>query len=222
MERLFIFILLLASCSGHQLQQNSNVEVSQNNTDSNISQNKANNSETNSTEDWAVIVNNEYGQYAKVLAVGKTPDGEAFTSLTLHCPTKKDKENPVISFEYSVNNPDKIPSFNFDYFEGPNAPVLERKLVEIQANSPRGNLYWNFVAAGWYGGFAEVIAFVFSPSTSNKPDKTAQFVRMIAEGSTEVTITVHDYQDNQKVIKTTFPAIDPSSNVARVLNGCRK
>jgi hypothetical protein len=220
MERLFILILLLASCSSHQLQQHSNAEYSQNEANSSLSNNESLNSI--SAEDWIIEVNDEYARIARVSAVGKTPDGEAYTFLKLECPTKGNKENPVISFEYSVSNPDKIPGFNFDYFEGPNAPAQEKKLVEIQANSPKNNLYWNFAAAGLYGGYAEVIAFAFSPSTSNKPDKTTQFAQMIADGSTEVTVTVHDYQDNQKVIKTTFPAIDPSSNVARVLNGCRK
>lgn len=217
MERLFILILLLASCSSNQIQQSS-VDIS-NEIKASETENEDNTSKTPvSTQDWKIIANDINGRVAEVSAKGKTPDGEVQTTLQLQCPTEK---NSVIVFVYNVST-DKISSFDFDYFEGPGAPALKRKLVEIQANSPQKNLYWNYSVAGGFGGNGIGSEFFFSPSTNNKPDKTAQIAQMIAKGSTEVIITVHDPQDQKKVIKTTFPAINSSSEVARILNGCRK
>jgi hypothetical protein len=218
MKSLFILLIFLTSCSGIKTQENFNSEANKDSTlnqakdDANTSKNPA------ADEDWAVTMNATYMRTARISRMGATPDGEVFTAFELQCPSK---ENSVTSFTYQVWNPSQIPSFNFSYFEGPDAPALKVKLMKIEAYSPDKRVSWQFKPAGLYGGYAEELAFEFSPSTFNKPDKTAELAQMIAKGSTEVTITVQDNRDKEKIIKSTFPPINPLSDVAKILNGCR-
>lgn len=219
MKILFVLLIFLTACSNEQVKENFNLK-----TDDNSIKTQTNNSADltktiSVTYDWAITMNETYMRKAVVRSVGKSPNGEVDTTFELQCPTK---ENQVTTFTYKVWNPRQIPNFNFDYFEGPDAPALKEKLVSIQAHSPDKSLDWQFSTAGLYGGFAEIIAFEFSPSTFNKPDKTAQLAQMIAKGSTEVIITVQDNRDKNKTIKSTFPAINPKSDVANILAGCRK
>lgn len=228
MKKIFTLFFILICCTCSKTQQNAAIELSQNKNETNTGQeiNETNNPKDSAqSQDWVLVVNDEYAQIARVSAIGDSPDGEIYTTLIVECSISslnEGKKNSVLRFSYSIDNPDKISSFDFNYFEGPNAPALEKKLVEIQANSSQKNIFWRFATSGRLGGYAEVIAFVLTPSPYNKPDRTVEFAQMIAKGSTEVTITVHDSQDDKKLIKTIFPAIDPSSEVARILDGCGK
>jgi hypothetical protein len=212
-------MLFLTSCSASVVQENSsfavpqNTVVAQNNYDSE-SVRKKNDS---ISKNWEIRINNANARTAVVMTNGKTPNGEAQTIFWLQCPAE---ENPLVSINYIVRDSSKITDFGFDNFEGPDAPAQE-KLVEIRTVSPNGNLSFRTPLAGWYGGAGEPDAFVFGKGTT-KQDKIMQIAHLIAKGSTEVTITVHDYRDYRKTIETTFPAIDASSDVAKILNGCQK
>lgn len=219
MRKFLVLICFLASCSASTVNEQSksvstqNPVVAQANDNSDSTQ-KLNDSISNI---WQMKINNRV-RTAVVMTNGKTPNGDAQTILWLQCPTGL---NPVVSINYIVRDSNNITDFDFDSFEGPDAPAKEKNLVEIQAVSPHGNLSFRILAGGYYGGAGEPDAFVFGTSTT-KQDKIMQLAQMIANGSTEVTFIVHDYLDYSKTIETKFPVIDPSSDVAKILNGCRK
>jgi hypothetical protein len=93
-------------------------------------------------------------------------------------------------------------------------------LIEFRAVSPNGTVSFRESVGGVYGGAGETDAFNFE-SFNIERNKLMRLARMIAKGSTELTVIVHDYKDYSKTIETTFPAIGASSDVAKILNGCR-
>lgn len=211
MRKFLILTLLLVSCSTSEVHENSNTLVYKQ-ADSNITQENVNSIESKTRDyssAWKIVSNNENGRLAIVSAMGKTSAGEVQTSFLLQCPAK---ENPLIVVHYIVEDPRKVIGFNFDDFEGVDAPAMNEKALEIQANSPRSKISLRTAVNGNVGRF----------TASSAEPKITQFAQMVAKGATEAIFIMHDSRDYQSTIKTTFPAIDPSGDVAKILNGCRK
>lgn len=162
-------------------------------------------------DSWQVQTS-RYAKLAFVKTQGQGPNGEIQTLLRLQCPTT---ENSLTNIEYSVVDVSSIPEFDFDSFEGPGAPNLTKPLVEFVWGTQK----WTAAVAGWFG---DPDIFVFSPSTFNKPDQTNRIARTLAAGTTGLTVIAHDRKDWNRTLRTTFPPIDQSSNVAEILNGCGK
>ena len=212
MRKLIILVFFLTSCSASAVQDNSNF-VAQKKDDSNVALN-----EDVVSRIWRININDSQARAAQISAIGKTPDGETQTIFWLQCPAEK---NNLVSINYLVQNSSKISNFNFDDFEGPDAPVQNKKLVEIRATSSHETLSFRTAVAGSYGAVEDLPAFVFELGTI-KQDKIMQLAQMVAKGSTKITFVVHDNRDYQKTVETTFPAIDAAGDVAKTLNGCRK
>ncbi|MBC7797438.1 MAG: hypothetical protein H7Z37_11235 [Pyrinomonadaceae bacterium] len=170
---------------------------------------------------WRTTTNNANVRTASVTTNGKIPNGEARMMLRLGCFADS---NTISSVDLIVLDAFNIKSFNFSDFEGPDAPAGNKKLVEFRAVSPRGNLSFRVSVAGYYSGASETEGFVFTtyPKTDAKQDKIRRLARMLAEGSTEVTVIVYGYRDNRKTIEAAFPAIAATSDAAETLNGCEK
>ncbi len=220
MQKFIVLIFFFISCSTSAVQEVSNSVAPQNPV---VAQTNDNSDSTRKLNDsisktWEMRINDSQVRTAVVMTIGKTPNGEAQTIFWLQCPADS---NYVTSIHYIVRDTSKITGFSFDDFEGPDAPAQAKKLVEFRATSPRGKLSFRDSVAGGYGGAGEADAFFFATGAV-KQDKIMQLAQMIAKGSTEVTVIVHDYQNNGNTIETTFPAIDASSDVAKILNGCRK
>ena len=154
---------------------------------------------------------------AAVTTNGEIPNGEAQTMLQLQC---RADSNDVASINYIVLDAFEIKSFNFSDFEGPNAPVKLKKLVEFRATSPSGSLTFRDSVAGYYRNAGETTGFYFTTYPNTQRDNVARLVRMIAKGSTKVTVIVHGYRNNRKTIETTFPAMDAASDAVKTFSGC--
>lgn len=220
MRKLIVLMFFLTSCSASAVQNVSNSVAPQNPVIAQTNDNPDSTRKLNDTisKTWQMRINDSKVRTAVVMTNGKTPKDEAQTIFWLQCPANSDYS---ASINYIVRDTSKITGFDFDSFEGPNAPANEKILVEYQAVSPNGNLSFRDSGGGVFGGAGEGDAFEFETSKINQ-DKIRQLARMIAKGSTEVTVIVHDYKDYSKTIETTFPAIDASSDVAKILNGCQK
>ena len=161
---------------------------------------------------WKFLLNDEYyGKLAVVRAAGETPNGIVRAKLRLDCP---EQDGAIIII---VGDMEKT-GFNLgDYSVKSDLPVIKKNIVEVWAVSPKGELSFKTRAEGNIGYENLYPTVVFFELT-----KTKKLERLIAKGSTEVTFVIHDLEDHQKTIRITFPAIDPSSEMAKSLNGCRK
>ena len=168
---------------------------------------------------WRTTISDSKILTAAVTTAGKTPTGKAQTILQLQC---RADSNEIAAINYIVLNASKIKSFNFSDFEGPDAPVKLKKLIEFRAVSPSGSLTFRDSAAGYYNFAGETLGFYFTTYPNTQRDNVARLARMIAKGSTKVTVTVHGYRNNRKTIETTFPAMDAASDAAKTFGGCRK
>ncbi len=209
--------LLLSYCSNYQPKSNS-ISLNENKASNVDPTQVARNSAL--TNNWAVVVDDGFARIAKVNSRATTPDGYVFADLKLQCGPRSGESKSAISFDYEVFDPEKVTSFDFNYFEGPYAPAMQKQMVLIRTKSLSKTQEWRFSTAGGYGGYAEQRTFFFSPNTFNSPDRTSEFVRTIAEGGVEVTLIAYDHRDGHKTIEATFPPIGVESDVAKLLKGC--
>jgi hypothetical protein len=161
---------------------------------------------------WKFLLNDErYGKIAVVRATGETSYQRVRTKLKLDCPGRE------AAITVLAGDMEKT-GFNLGgYSVNSGLPVTNKNLVEVLAVSPQGELSFKTKANGAIGYEGLYPTVIFFELTN-----TRKLERLIARGSTEVTFVIHDLEDPLKTIKVTFPAIDPSSGMAKSLNGCRK
>ena len=161
--------------------------------------------------EWWIRTISQNGRIAQVGATGGSPNGPVDTVLEIQCPTV---QNNVSVIDLIVRDTDKVPDFDFDSFEGPYAPNKNRKLIEIVAFSEMKQIHTRTTASGYYGGLGEPDAFVFGIGTE-------RLASSLASQDVRLKVIVHDASDARKTIEATFPQIEPKSEVAKTLNGCR-
>jgi hypothetical protein len=168
--------------------------------------------ETSVITTWQVHTN-KYGNTAWVGARGTGPNGEIQATLSIQCPAQK---NDLTTIELIVHRTGEIPDFDFDNFEGPDAPNADKDLITIRTDSDTGKSESKVSASGWYGGRGEADAFVFAAHISSR------IARDVAVGKVRISFVVQDANRSERTLEATFPKMDPSSDVATMLNGCRK
>jgi prevent-host-death family protein len=77
-------------------------------------------------------------------------------------------------------------------------------------------LKWRAAVAGWY---EEADAFVFSPSASNKPDKTDQFARLLARGGVSLSSWFTTVQIHERRLKRPFRQLTRTAKSPNCLTG---
>jgi hypothetical protein len=158
-----------------------------------------------------------------VSRTGRMPNGLIQALFLIRCAKT---ENTNSGFEFIVSDAAQFPYFNFDYFEGPNAPAQKKKTVTIATSKTEPKLTskssvkltWKFAVSGSYGCNADAKSFCFTENLENVPNPLPQVAKYIADGGFSTTVTV---SDNQNEIKSEFPPIDPASEAAKVLKTCR-
>ncbi len=159
------------------------------------------------------------GIVAVVGVDGKGPNGVIRTTLRVQCPTPA---NDVTTIEFVVRKTGRVKDFNFDSFEGPYAPNLRKKLVEFNRHTEKGTDKWLAMVHGSYGADDRADAFRFGLSSFNDPDKTNSIAQTLASGTASLTVIAHDGRDWNRTLEATFPKLDPNTETASVLNGCKK
>lgn len=214
MRKLVVLTFFLIFCSAAAVLQN-RVAAQQTNTNS-AQPPKLNDSVSDA---WRTTISDSKILTAAVTTGGKTPTGEAQTMFQLQC---RADSHQIAAINYIVLDASEIKGFKFSDFEGPDAPVKLKKLIEFRAVSPGGSLIFRVSAAGYYNNAGERIGFYLTTYPNTQRGNVARLARMIAKGSTEVTVIVHGYRNNRKTIETTFPAMDAASAAAKTFSGCLK
>lgn len=214
MKSLIFLIACVCSCSRAPIQE---FPVPQNGTQLPVTEPAASQPDLN-PKIWLLRESNPNMRIATVGSIGISPNGDVETILEIQCPTEK---NSVTNISLIVQKAHSITNFDFESFEGPDAPNLRKNLVEIETWPETPNLRWLAQVTGGYGGNDEPDSFMFSLSSLNKPDRAVEFARIIADGKSGLRVIVHDGKDDKKTIEAAFPSIDPTGSVAKWLNGCR-
>jgi hypothetical protein len=166
-------------------------------------------------QDWQSSAN-PYGlRKAEVSAEGKTPDGEAKTTLTIQCSSGK---GAMISLIYSVFGADKMKRFHFDDFEGPDAVAQSKKLTTFKVQLENGGEVQEVTQVS--GGYAESDIFAFEASAKIKVASNISRIVAAISPASKITVTVQDYRNPKTTIQTVFSGEGSTKALAEITKNC--
>ena len=164
---------------------------------------------------WQILPS-QNGVIALVGAFGKGPDGEIKTTLLIQCPTPT---NDVTAIEFIVHKTGTLRDFDFDSFEGPYAPNLTKRLVEFHTTVGERTDRWSARVSGRYGGLGDADAFYFTLVDSQS--RLENIAKAVSRGEAVLMVIAHDGRNWNRTLEAQFPRIDPDSETASRLHGCK-
>ena len=165
--------------------------------------------------DWRFEVDGNDLRAARIAARGSANGSAVNTMLSVVC---RPGPEGTVSINYTVYDTDNAGGFNFDAFEGPDAPASLKKLMDIYVESASGRIDTKMAVSGSY---IENKAFTFSMSAMNTGRSGARSIaEALANGAKAVRITVHDMHDQSIRIRTDFPALNARAVIEKTIKGC--
>jgi hypothetical protein len=159
------------------------------------------------------------GTAAEVAGEAQTPDGPAKVTLSFECTPGKGGTSVA---DFVVLGATKLKGFDFDDFEGPDAPAKSKPLVTFTVHPASGSdVVVNTAVSGSYtvtdGGFA------FEAYTkANEPGKVTQLTDAIAAGGLSISVLVQSFNHADKSIQATFSTKGAAGIVRDAMKSCGK
>jgi hypothetical protein len=168
-------------------------------------------------EDWQVktLAN---GSAAEVAVDAQTPDGPAKSTLSFQCSPGKGGTSTIT---FIVLGAAKMKGFDFDEFEGPDAPAQRRALVTLTAHRPAGDLVIRTACTGYFTVSDEGFAFEVT-IMANVRGKVTRLSDALIHGATGISIHIRGLKHPEKNIEATFPATGAAAALTQVMRGCGK
>jgi hypothetical protein len=144
------------------------------------------------------------------------------TRLKFICTQDSNGTTGDLSMEFTISPSSKIPGFDFEYFEGPDAPAGGKKLMTITLNQGGRRTKFQVGLGGWFS--AEIDdGFVFGSVTPTraKTGYMRKVVEGILDGAESVEIAVSDGNDPSKVIVATFPVATGKPSFQALMRGIK-
>lgn len=139
---------------------------------------------------------------------------------TFYCNTERTKMvTGAIGFDLDLAHPEAIKTFDFDDFEGPDAPAGKRQL--LMATIVRPNGAQEHITASPSGSYSprESFAFEVSDFFYRKGTPARRVLEALRSDATSLTITIADYQRSTTRIELTIPVAGTSGEFRWLLEG---
>jgi hypothetical protein len=134
-----------------------------------------------------------------------TPSAKRAAKLRLTCQPAR---GGAIELELEIPDAQHIADFDFEPFEGPDAPAASRTLSTIGVEGGGAPRVARYSAAGWYSG-DDPTAFVFGVSQrSHRTGAVATQIGQVDEHTTRITWTQHGHGDRGKQTLEASFAVD--------------
>src|SRR5580704_2330441 len=160
------------------------------------------------------------GMAAEVAGEAQTPDGPAKVTLSFECTPGKGGTNSVV---FVVLGATKLKGFDFDNFEGPDAPASAKPLVTFTVHRTSGaDVVVKTTASGSYTVTDQGFAFEVSTAANVREGKVAQLTDAIARGGASISVRVQGFKDPQKTIQVTFSTAGAAEVVSQAMKACSK
>ncbi len=165
--------------------------------------------------DWQVK-KEQNGMAAEVAADGQTPDGTAKTTLSFQCSPGKGGTSTIT---FIVLGAFKMKGFDFDDFEGPDAPAQRHAQVTLTTHRLAGDLVIKTPCTGYYTVSDEGFAFEITTMASVR-GKVTQLSDALIQGATGISIRIKGLKHPEKIIEANFPATGAAAALTQVMQGC--
>lgn len=185
---------------------------------------------------WELHQNAKTGaQAAACTAMGTGPQGPVKATLILHhrrgAPLKVVKKDNVtelpIIIELCVDAYESVKGFDFNSFEGPDAPAASKRLISITIEAGKERFAKRFNQSGginqleWLIHLGEptstaAAAHDFTFGVGNPTRDVKEFItitKLLRQSPSKIEITVTDFTDAKRTLHFTFP----NGNVGEVI-----
>ncbi len=143
-------------------------------------------------------------------------------TLRFYCnPERTKNATGVIGYDLAIAHPDSLKPFDFDDFEGPDAPSYRRKL--LQASVLRGGKTVHSMRESPSGSYVPGDAFMFEVTdVFDEPGSSAKkTLRALAKDADAFRITITDYKKADLKLEVTVPIKGKRSDFEWLLAGLR-
>ena len=147
-------------------------------------------------------------------SVQQTKAGDVTRTVSTQAATPNGSQPAQMKFQYtagrggglflelSLSEATPVKGFNFDDFEGPDAPSGNHKLGQLRAQSAAGSAVFDTPVSGSYATNTE---FVFSVWLKAMPLRLkSQFARALAGADAKLTVTFHGFKKPSQTISSTI------------------
>ena len=156
-------------------------------------------------------------------AAPSAPGKRAMFSVRFIADPHSDKQSTgVVGVEIYFNDLAPYQGFDFNSFEGPDAPASAKKLVKFTINAKgKAPLEMRFTAAGWYPQ-GETFAFGMVEVSGKAGSPQKALIRALAAGAETLQVTIVDFRDARRSIELLLPVTGQGADFARLLEGMRR
>lgn len=127
----------------------------------------------------------------------------------------------VLAVEFTVFPMSSIRDFDFEYFEGPFAPVGGQKLMRVTVTNDVGTFVREFSPVGFLSSERGGHGFVFAANslTRNKQSDVREVLEQTLQGAKSLEVSVVDGKDHAIVLSAAFPLAGSEPIIRALLNG---
>jgi hypothetical protein len=140
------------------------------------------------------------------------------TRLQFNATKDKDKNRwGVLTLEFRVSPMSSIKGFDFEYFDGPFAPVGDQKLMKVTVTKGNRSFVHMFVPVGYIGS---EYTFVFAANslTRNKQSEVRKVLEQV-RGAESLEVAITDGHNHALVLSATFPLAGSKPAIEALLKG---
>ena len=144
-------------------------------------------------------------------------------SVRLQFDATQDNKNGdgVLALEFTVSPMSSIKDFDFDYFEGPDAPVGGQKLMRVTVTNGGRPFIHTLILTGFLSSEYLDDGFVFEASnlTRDKQGQVRKVLDQVLQGAESLEVAVIDGKDHAIVLSATFPLTGSKPAIEALLKG---
>jgi hypothetical protein len=137
----------------------------------------------------------------------------------------KDNKNGdgVLDLQFTVSPMSSIKGFDFEYFDGPFAPVETetQSLMRVTVTKGGRPFVHSLFLSGFMSGEYLDDGFVFSATnlTRNKQGQVRKVLEQVLQGAESLEVTIIDGKDHTIVLSATFPLAGSKPAIEALLKG---
>lgn len=126
----------------------------------------------------------------------------------------------LLNLEFTVSPARSIKGFDFEYFEGPHAPVRGEELMRITVTAGGKRFVHTLKQNGyWSGEVADGFVFQTADITRNKRSQVRKLLDQLRQGAQSIEIAVTDGRNHTTVLSAAFPLSGSKPVFAALLKG---
>jgi len=127
----------------------------------------------------------------------------------------------MLALEFTVSPMSSIKGFDFEYFDGPDAPVGAQKLMRVTVTKGGRPFVHELSLGGFLSDEHVDDGFVFATSnlTRNKQGRVRKVLDQVLHGAESLEVAVIDGKDHTIVLSATFPLTGSKTAIEELLKG---